>query len=252
MVAVAPAQAELTRLEIEKREIVAGGQSFGDAGAYEKLTGRAYFEVDPEHKRNKTITDVKRAPVNFSGRVEFSADMVILKPVDMQKSSGMLFFEVNNRGNKISFGGMHDTPANANRNDPMAPEDFGNGFIMRRGHVMAMGRPGARTFSPATTGSPSTFRSQWKTAKRWRSSSSPSSPTVISAAGIRPRCRYPAGTLSSPTLPSPVTKSRHGRSSLCSPATRPIRAARRSARRAGTGRKLGLCRLSRRLARYPV
>ena len=135
--AIAPAQAELTRLDIEKREIVADGMAFGDAGAYEKLTGRAYFEVDPTHKRNKTITDLKRAPLNFSGRVEFSADMVILKPVDMEKSSGMLFFEVNNRGNKISFGRMHDTPSNANRNNPMSPEDFGNGFIMRRGHVMA-------------------------------------------------------------------------------------------------------------------
>jgi hypothetical protein len=137
VMAIPAAHAELTRLEIEKREIVAGGQSFGDAGAYEKLTGRAYFEVDPDHKRNKTITDLKRAPVNFSGRVEFSADMVILKPLDMQKSSGMLFFEVNNRGNKISFGRMHDTASSANRNDPMSPEDFGNGFIMRRGHVMA-------------------------------------------------------------------------------------------------------------------
>ena len=128
VMAIPAAHAELTRLEIEKREVVAGGQSFGDAGAYEKLTGRAYFEVDPDHKRNKTITDLKRAPVNFSGRVEFSADMVILKPLDMQKSSGMLFFEVNNRGNKISFGRMHDTASSANRNDPMSPEDFGNGF----------------------------------------------------------------------------------------------------------------------------
>ena len=37
MVAVAPARAELTRFEIEKRELVAEGQSFGDAGAY--MTG---------------------------------------------------------------------------------------------------------------------------------------------------------------------------------------------------------------------
>jgi len=137
IVAVSPAHAELTRIEIEKREIVANGQSFGDAGAYEKLTGRAYFEIDPEHKRNKIITDLKRAPVNFNGRVEFSADMVILKPVDMDKGSNTLFFEVNNRGRKISFGRMHDTPSSANHNDPMAPEDFGNGFLMRRGHVMA-------------------------------------------------------------------------------------------------------------------
>lgn len=137
LVCVSPAHAKLTRIEIEKREIVADGQSFGNAGPYEKLTGRAYFEIDPEHRRNKIITDVKRAPVNANGRVEFSADMMILKPVQVENGSGTLFFEVNNRGRKISFGRMHDTPSTVNHNDPMSPEDFGNGFLMRRGHVLA-------------------------------------------------------------------------------------------------------------------
>ncbi|MGD8478124.1 MAG: alpha/beta hydrolase domain-containing protein, partial [Burkholderiales bacterium] len=131
------ANAKLTRLEIEKRETVADGQSFGSAGAYEKLTGRAWFEVDPAHKRNKTITDLKLAPVNENGKVEFSADIVILKPVDLQNASRTLFLEVNNRGNKLLFSKLHDAPASANRNNPMAPEDFGNGFLMRRGHVLA-------------------------------------------------------------------------------------------------------------------
>lgn len=132
-----PATAKLTRLEIEKREIVAEGQSFGNIGAYEKLTGRAWFEVDPEHRRNKIITDVNSATLNNNGKVEFSADMVILKPVYLENGSGMLFFEVNNRGNKLMFSKLHDTPASANRNNPMSVEDFGNGFLMRRGHVLA-------------------------------------------------------------------------------------------------------------------
>jgi hypothetical protein len=136
-VSFSPAYAKLTRLEIEKREIVADGQAFGNVGPYEKLTGRAWFEVDPEHKRNKTITDLKRATVNESGMVEFSADMVILKPVKLENGSGMLFFEVNNRGNKLIFSKMHDTPAGTIRNNPSSAEDFGNGFLMRRGHVLA-------------------------------------------------------------------------------------------------------------------
>ena len=136
-VAVSPAHARLTRLEIEKREVVANGQAFGNAGAYEKLTGRAYFEVDPAHRRNKTITDIELAPLNERGRVEFSADMVILKPVNLENGSQTLFFAVNNRGRKIAFGRMHDTPSSANQNDPMSPEDFGNGFLMRQGYVLA-------------------------------------------------------------------------------------------------------------------
>ena len=130
-------QAKLVKLEIAKREVVADGMPFGDAGAYEKLTGRAWFEVDPVIERNKAVFDIDRAPLNAKGRVEFSADMVILKPVDMALGAKTLFFEVNNRGRKISFGRMHDTASDANMNDPMAPRDFGNGFLMKRGYVLA-------------------------------------------------------------------------------------------------------------------
>jgi len=134
---VSTAHAKLTRLEIDKREIVANGQSFGDAGPYEKLSGRAYFEIEPGHKRNKVITDVNRTELNGNGRVEFSAEMVILKPANLAKSSETLFFAVNNRGRKITFGRMHDTPSTVNQNNPMSPDDFGNGFLMRRGYVLA-------------------------------------------------------------------------------------------------------------------
>ena len=137
LLAASPAEAKLTRLEIEKHEIVADGQAFGDAGPYEKLTGRAYFEADPTQKRNAAVFDIDRAPLNAKGMVEYSADMVILKPVDLSKGSRTLFFEVNNRGRKISFGRMQDTAASANMNDPMTPADFGNGFLLKRGYVIA-------------------------------------------------------------------------------------------------------------------
>lgn len=132
-----PAQARLVRLEIDKRDIVADGQTFGSAGPYEKLVGRAFFEAEPAHPRNREVFDIDRAPRNSRGRVQFSADVMILKPVDMARSSRTLFFEVNNRGRKISFMRMHDTPSDANMNDPSAPRDFGNAFLMRRGYVLA-------------------------------------------------------------------------------------------------------------------
>ncbi len=131
------ADARLVRLEVEKREVVAEGRAFGAAGPYEKLTGRAWFEADPADGRNARVTDIGNAPLNDAGRVAFSADVVILKPVDMAKAAGTLFFEVNNRGWKIAFGRLHDTSSQANMNDPMSPEDFGNGFLMARGYVVA-------------------------------------------------------------------------------------------------------------------
>lgn len=137
LVIAATAEARLIKLQIDKREIVANGQSFGNAGAYEKLTGTAHFEVDPGIERNAAVFDLGNAPRNDRGHVAFSADMMILKPVDLSKASKTLFFEVNNRGRKIAFMRFHDVASTANINDPMKLEDFGNGFLMRRGYILA-------------------------------------------------------------------------------------------------------------------
>ena len=104
--------AELTRLEITHREPWAGGREFGAIGAYERMRGRAWFEVGPGAKANRTVVDLELAPKNKAGRVEFSADVEIIAPVDLSKSCGAIFYDVNNRGNPtclgtISAGGEH-------------------------------------------------------------------------------------------------------------------------------------------------
>jgi len=130
-------EARLTRIVIISREVVAGGAAFGATGAYEKLTGTAYFEADPRNPHNAVVFDLDKAPRNAAGKVEFSADLVLLRPVDMAKASGTLFFEVNNRGNKIVQTMLNDTPPTANNNNPITAADFGNGFLQRRGYVVA-------------------------------------------------------------------------------------------------------------------
>jgi hypothetical protein len=151
---------------VTQREVVAGGEAFGTADAYERLAGTAHFEVDPEDRRNTAVFDLNKAPRNTRGQVEFSADMVILKPVDLGKAGKTLFFEVNNRGRKVSFGRMQDTGSDANMNAPRSPRDFGNGFLMKRGYVLAWvgwgadiapgdNRPRSNSPSPWRTGSPS-------------------------------------------------------------------------------------------------
>jgi hypothetical protein len=130
-------EGRLVGLDIERREVVAAGRDFGAAGPYEKLVGRARFEVDPSDVRNARVFDLAGAPVDGNGRVRFSADFYLLKPVDMARASRTLLFEVNNRGRKIAFMRFQDTPAAANMNDPTQPADFGNGFLMNRGHVIA-------------------------------------------------------------------------------------------------------------------
>ena len=137
LLVVFKAEARLVQLDVTTAELLLNGKKFGHSGAYEKLRGTAHFEVDPSDPRNGQVFDLDKAPTNHAGNVEFSADFYILKPVKKKKGNDSLFFEVNNRGNKISLILMQDTPPGANNNDPTAEEDFGNGFLMREGYVIA-------------------------------------------------------------------------------------------------------------------
>jgi hypothetical protein len=70
----------------------------GNGPAYELLRGHFVGEVDPADPHNAIITDLALAPRNARGRVEYSATFAIAKPVDLQKSSGVLVYDVPNRG----------------------------------------------------------------------------------------------------------------------------------------------------------
>ncbi len=124
----------VTSLDIQKREVVLGGKSFGDAGAYEKIAGTIRFAADPAHPLHRQITDIELAQKNADGRVEFSADFYLLKPVGARKGNGRLLLDVANRGRKVALGMFNSTPRAP---DPSTPEDFGNGFLMRRGYTVA-------------------------------------------------------------------------------------------------------------------
>ena len=98
----AEAEARITHLEITKTEPAFGGQSFGETGAYEHLTGRVAGELDPADPANSGIQDINLAPRNERGMVEYVTNIELLKPADMAKGNRILFFEVNNSGNKLA------------------------------------------------------------------------------------------------------------------------------------------------------
>jgi hypothetical protein len=123
----------LTRLVITRREPFANGQEFPVTGAYEKLVGKIYGEVDPKHRLNKIIVNLGKAPRNRRGRVEYSGDFCILKPVDMGRGNGKIFFDAPNRGGKRIVAFLNDAPQS---NDPSSIEDTGNGFLMRQGYTI--------------------------------------------------------------------------------------------------------------------
>ena len=121
-------------LEVHTRAEVLDGKSFGAAGAYEKIAGTIRFAADPAHPVNRRVTDIGLAQKNANGRVEFSGDFYVLKPVDMSKGNGRLLMDVGNRGRKVALGMFNST---VRVPDPTKPEDFGNGFLMRHGYAVA-------------------------------------------------------------------------------------------------------------------
>jgi len=125
--------------QITLRRPLAGGAPFGDAGPYEELKGRLHFAVDPTHAANRGVTDLALAPRNPAGRVEFSADLSLLVPVDRARVSGRAMVDVVNRGNTVAVPNFnHATrPAFGPGSDPNPPIDVGDGFLMRRGYVVA-------------------------------------------------------------------------------------------------------------------
>ncbi|MGH7466708.1 MAG: alpha/beta hydrolase domain-containing protein [Longimicrobiales bacterium] len=122
-----PATAQVRRIQIDRREPLGNGESFGQVGPYEKIIGSLFLEVDPEHPANQRITDIKRAPRNGRGRVEVRTDFYLIKPVDPARGSGRLLYDVPNRGNKVALGTMNG----AGGNDPTSG---GSGFLLQRGY----------------------------------------------------------------------------------------------------------------------
>ena len=87
------ARAEVVKLTVEQRQPLQNAHQ-----PYEKLTGRFFGELDPKQALNAVITDIALAPRNARGMVEYSATFTILKPVDMTRATGVLVYQVPNRG----------------------------------------------------------------------------------------------------------------------------------------------------------
>jgi alpha/beta hydrolase family protein len=129
----AVASATLLRIEVAERSDVLEGRSFGKSGPYERIIGKAYFGVDPNHAANRIITDVDKAPRNAEGLVEFSSDIYVLKPRDPQFGNGAVLYEVSNRGRKGMLSMFNRATASL---DPRAPRDFGDDFVLEQGYTL--------------------------------------------------------------------------------------------------------------------
>ena len=124
----------ISKLVVEKKELFADGNEFPVTGAYEKIVGKVYGEVDPRSGQNKVIVNLDKAPRNKRGRVEYWSSLYILKPVDMERGNKKIFVDPTNRGGKQIVSSLNDAPTN---NDPSTLQDAGNGFLMCEGYTIA-------------------------------------------------------------------------------------------------------------------
>ncbi|MEK7833598.1 MAG: hypothetical protein AAB401_21095, partial [Acidobacteriota bacterium] len=119
------AEARVTRIVIEQKQSpIGGGKVFENAGQYEMLTGKAFGELDPKDPHNAIITDIQFAPRNARGMVEYVATFMMLKPIDLTKTNGVLLYAVPNRGNRILSNGYS------------VAGESGEDFLMKRGYVI--------------------------------------------------------------------------------------------------------------------
>jgi hypothetical protein len=104
MAVASTAQARVTKIVIDNKVSPAfNGASFGSAGPYETLAGRAFGELDPNDPHDAIIQDIKLAPRNARGMVEYTASFQLAKPIDMSKSSRLMWHDVPNRAVRLTI-----------------------------------------------------------------------------------------------------------------------------------------------------
>jgi hypothetical protein len=93
------ARAQVTRFDVDVVESPAlDGERYGAVGAYERLRGIAYGEVDPADPHHRDIVNLAHAPRNARGRVEYRTIVEIFRPVDMGRWNHAIYHTVPNRG----------------------------------------------------------------------------------------------------------------------------------------------------------
>ncbi len=137
-VAATGAFGRVTEIAIQKVQKFADGAAFGEAGAYERVTGVARGELDPGDARNRGIRNLDRAPKNARGMVEYDVDFDLLRPADPAKGNRKILFDVNNRGRKFVLTWLMDGSAlPQNANNPLTTADAGNAYFLKQGYTIA-------------------------------------------------------------------------------------------------------------------
>src|SRR5881396_4301557 len=130
------ADARIVRIQVTATESPTfGGYSWPGVGQYEKVVGKAFGEVDPFDTKNAVIVDIQLAPRNAGGKVEYSFDFYILKPIDLSRGAHKVMYEPPNRGGK-TWGNFGRMPGGNDPGSVTDPTVLANAFLTPRGYTM--------------------------------------------------------------------------------------------------------------------
>jgi Alpha/beta hydrolase domain len=165
-----------------------------DDGGYERIVAKVHCAIIPEAAANRLIADIDLGPRDDQYKVEFSADLYILRPRDASKRNGTLLVEIPNRGGKGLLGLFN----------------LGDNFLLEQGFTLAWvgweldlpPTPGllrAEAPIPTNKGKPiiGIVRSEWEGGDGVGSSPPTDRVTTISV-GDRGTIGYPAADLEGP------------------------------------------------------
>ena len=137
---------------IDRFEVVSSADAYGGAtpagaaGPYTVVTGVVHGRLLPTHPDNAGIVDLDRAPTDADGYVDYTTDVVILRPKSPTAARRVLFYDVVNRGGKpglASFVGGGD-PIGGAAPDANAPSILRAGYtVVWSGWQSNVGQTGA-------------------------------------------------------------------------------------------------------------
>jgi hypothetical protein len=126
-------RAKVVHVEITSRTTVLNGRTFGDAGAYERITGRVSFLLPVANAHNQRIVDLANAVNLKNSEVAFSSDFVAVRPKNANHGNGAMLLEVPNRGNARLL-------ALVDGGDEDLAHDAGDAWLLRHGYsIVSLG-----------------------------------------------------------------------------------------------------------------
>jgi hypothetical protein len=126
----------ITNISLAQIDRFADNHEFGETGLYLCIRGIAKGELDPAAAENAVIADLNKAERNARGMIEYEVDFFILRPAEPRRGSGILVYDVTNRGRKMIFNLLDDAGGDADANNPKSMRDVGIAFTLRRGYSL--------------------------------------------------------------------------------------------------------------------